>query len=179
MSPILATSLLRTSLFERFVIIGKQEEKTMTRLDYGSMSVSWQDYKNGKLAEETSEPVPEGTEYEDILSAFYNFRLGVYGPASTGRSFQVKTIPEKGQSVIDVNIPGEEEAEDMKRLFGLHYDERLIYVKVRVPKEIFKSKNGEVYIWVDDRIAPVKGIVKDYVGFGDVRSSLQGWRTDT
>jgi len=112
-------------------------------------------------------------EYEDILSAFYNFRIGAYGPIKRGRAFKVRTIPEKGKSTIDVDIPDREGAAKSKWLFGRHFDEDLLLVKVRVPKEIFRSKTGEVSILIDDRIVPLQGIVQDYIGFGDVKGILK------
>jgi hypothetical protein len=166
---------LRAYFFERFVIIRKREEKTLTWLDYGERSMTEKDYKNGEMQKERVDPIPDGIEYEDILSAYYNFRLGVFGPAERGRKFQVNTIPEKGESVIDINITSEEEAEQSRKLFGHGHNDALRHIKVRVPKVIFRSKKGEVDIWVDGRIRPVKGIVKDYIGFGDIRSTLSGW----
>jgi len=166
---------LRTHLFERFVTIRKSEEKTLNWIDYKQRSLAWKDYKEGQLVVERVDSIPEGLEYEDILSAYYNFRLGVFGPAEEGRKFQVNTIPEKGESVIGVNISSEEAAEESRRLFGRGYNETFRHIKVRVPKSIFRSKRGEVDVWIDGRMRPVKGIVKDYVGFGDIRSALSGW----
>ncbi len=163
----------RVSLFERHVIIKDREEKTFNYLDYEKGVYSWKDYKGGRLVEDKSEPIPEGQEYEDILSAFYNFRLGLYGPIQKGRDFQVRTMPEKGRSTIDVSIAGDEEAKKGRRFFGDSFDDRLVYVKVKVPKEIFNSKTGEVSILIDDKILPIHGIVEDYVGFGDVVGVLK------
>jgi len=166
---------LRTYLFERYVTIRNREEKTLNWIDYRQRSLAWKDYKNGALAEERVESIPEGIEYEDILSAYYNFRLGLFGPAERGRKFQVNTIPEKGESLIGVSISSEEEAEQSRKLFGSGHDEALMHIKVRVPRSIFRSKRGEVDIWIDGRMRPVKGIVRDYIGFGDIRSALSGW----
>lgn len=166
---------LRTQLFERFVTIRKSEEKTLNWIDYKKRSLECKDYKKGELIVERVDPIPEGVEYEDILSAYYNFRLGVFGPAEEGRKFQVNTIPEKGESVIGVNISSEEESAQSRKLFGSAYNEALMHIKVRVPKSIFRSKRGEVDVWVNGRIRPVKGIVKDYIGFGDIRSTISGW----
>lgn len=166
---------LRTHLFERFVTIRKREEKTLNWLNYVEGARKEKDYKNGEMKREEVFLIPEGIEYEDILSAYYNFRVGFFGPAERGRKFQVNTIPEKGETVININITSKEEAEQNRKLFGNGYDDALMHIKVRVPKVIFRSKKGEVDIWVDDRIRPVKGIVRDYIGFGDIRSTLLGW----
>lgn len=161
------------SLFERYVIIGKRVEKTFTWLDYDSRVIGWKDYKNGKVVEDKSEPIPDKVEYDDILSAFYNFRMGVYGPIERGRNFRIRTMPEKGKSSIDVNITTREEAIKKRRLFGDAFDSDLFHLSVRVPKEIFKSRTGEVSILFDEEILPIQGVVRDYIGFGDVRGVLR------
>ena len=167
------TKKFRVDLFERHVIIGKREEKTYTWLDYDRHMMSWEDYKRGALRENKSEPIPNGVEYECILSAFYNFRMGVFGPVKRGRNFSIRTIPEKGKSTIDVSITTREEALRKRRLFGKAFDPRLFCLSVRVPKEIFRSKTGEVSILFDEELLPVVGVVKDYIGFGDVKGMLK------
>ncbi len=164
---------LRSDLFERSVIIKDKEDKTITYLDYSTHLMSWKDYKKGELKEEKSEPIPEDIEYEDIISAFANFRMGVFGEIKRGRKFEIYTIPEKGQSVIKLHITSREETIKDKGLYGKDFNEDLIYLKIKVPKEIFKSKTGEVSVWLDRKIIPLKGVVKDYIGFGDIKAVLR------
>lgn len=163
----------RVTQFERYVTIQKKEEKTITYLDYDTGIISWVDYKNGELVEEKAEPMPDTFDYEDVLSAFYNFRMGVFGPIQRNRSFKVQTIPEKGVSTIDVNIANVEASNKSKRLFGDGFNKNLFHVRVKVPKKIFSSKRGEVDIWLDEEIIPLRGVVKDYIGFGDIRGTLK------
>lgn len=162
----------RAYRFERYVTIKNREEKTITNLDYRTRTISWKDYKSGALMEEKSDPMPGSVDCEDVLSALYNFRMGVFGPIVRDRSLQIKTIPEKGASTIDVKIASLEEAYRSKGMFGEGFNENMFHIKLKVPKEIFGSKRGDVDIWVDDQIIPVQGIVKDYIGFGDIRGTL-------
>lgn len=164
---------LRSRVFERNVVIGDKTERTITYQDYDRRLMEWEDYKGGKLKERKSQEIPEGMEYEDILSAFLNFRLGVYGPIQRERKFSINTIPEKGQAIIDVHILSSEAALKLKSVFGKDYSEGLMAVKVKVPKEIFKSKTGEVAILMDDRILPIIGVVENYIGFGDIHAVLR------
>lgn len=164
---------LQVNRFERYAIIRKREEKTITDLDYDTRLMNWEEYKKGRLIEEKSEPIPEGAEYEDILSAFYNFRMGVFGPIEKNRKFEVNTIPEKGVSTISVKICGEEDAPLARKLFGSFFSDDLVHVKVKVPKDIFKSKKGEVSMLLNDKIIPLQGVVKDYIGFGDIKGTLK------
>ncbi len=162
----------RSTFFERYVTEGRKSEKTLSRLDYETRQVISTFFKNGEQVKETVEPIPLGVEYEDILSALYNVRIGYYGPLKAGRSFQLMTIPREGQSVIDVEIATPEEAKRRRFLFGRSASDTFLNANVRVPKEIFESKTGEVALLFDDSILPVHGIVKDYIGFGDVRATL-------
>ena len=163
----------RVTQFERYVTIKKKEEKTITYLDYDAGIISWVDYKYGKLIEEKAEAMPDAFDYEDVLSAFYNFRMGVFGPIRRDRSFQVQTLPEKGVTTIDVNIANAEASNRSKRMFGEGFNKKMFHVKVKVPKEIFSSKRGEVDIWLDEKVIPLKGVVKDYIGFGDIKGTLK------
>lgn len=167
-----AENRVRTSVFERTVVIGKRKEETFTYLDYDKKMMEWKDYKKGRLVETKSEAIPDGIEYECILSAFYNFRLGFFGPIEKGRQFAVKTIPEKGRSTIDVDITSDKEALKKRRLFGKYFSKSFYNVNVKVPKDIFKSRSGEVSMLIDEEIVPVHGVVKDYIGFGDIKGRL-------
>ena len=162
----------KISLFERYVTVGSREEKTLTRLDYGAGRMTSTFFKGGEQVEERVEAIPHDVEYEDILSALYNVRIGRYGPLVAGRSFKVLTIPREGKSVIDVEIATPEEAKRRRFLFGSSSSDAFLNARVRVPKEIFESKTGEVALLFDDSILPVHGIVKDYIGFGDIRGTL-------
>lgn len=164
----------RARRFERYVTIKEKQEKTITDLNYETRTMSWKDYKNGILKEDKSEPMPGEYDYEDVLSAFYNFRMGVFGPIKRGREFSVNTIPEKGMSTIEVKIGSLAESYRSKRLFGDGFRKEMFHIKVTVPKEVFRSKHGEVDIWVDEQIIPIRGVVKDYIGFGDIRGTLKG-----
>ncbi|MBE9502812.1 MAG: DUF3108 domain-containing protein [Proteobacteria bacterium] len=163
----------RARRFERYVTIKEKQEKTITDLDYKTRTMNWKDYKDGILKEDKSEPMSGEHDHEDVLSAFYNFRMGVFGPIKRDREFKVNTIPEKGVSTIDVKIGSLAEAYGSKRLFGKGFKKEMFHIKVRVPKEIFKSRHGVVDIWVDEQIIPIRGVVKDYIGFGDIRGTLK------
>ena len=48
--------------------------------------------------------IPEGVNYDDILSAFYNFRNSAYGKLEKGSTYTISTIPKKGHKTISVEI---------------------------------------------------------------------------
>jgi hypothetical protein len=118
------------------------------------------------------EPIPEGVDYEDILSAYYNARIGHYGPLEAGRHFQIRTIPSEGESVIDVEFASIHETLRWRRKLMGDSEERFTAAKIRVPRKIFESKTGEVSALFNEALIPVQGVVKDYIGFGDMKCSL-------
>ena len=163
---------LRVHFFERHVTIGKKVEKTLTRLDNDKGIIHATFFEKGELVRVEDEPIPDGVEYEDILSAFYNARIGYYGPLEARRHFQIRTIPSEGESVIDVEFSSRDETMRWRRKLMGNSEERFIAAKIRVPRKIFESKTGEVSALFNEALIPVQGVVKDYIGFGDMKCSL-------
>lgn len=164
---------MRVDFFERYVKIGGSQEKTLTWTDYDKLILRRKDYKRGMLFENVEEAIPEGVVYEDILSAFYNVRIGYYGPIRRGRQFTVRSLPSDGVSTIEVNFTTREESIKNRDLFGDKFDEHMLSANVKVPRDLFKSKTGEISMLFDDAIVPVYGVVKDYIGFGDIMGMLK------
>ena len=71
---------LRAKTFIRRVVEGDREERTEHRFDYRKRTHSWIEYLNGQAGQGESEDIPQGVHFDDVLTAFYNFRNGVYGP---------------------------------------------------------------------------------------------------
>ena len=163
---------LMVKLFERHVTIGKRIEKTLTRLDNEEGHINARFFKKGKLVKVVDEPIPDGVVYEDILSAFYNVRLGNYGPLDPGRHFEIRTIPSEGESLIKVDIASRDESLRWRRKLKRAPGETIIAATVRLPRKLFESKKGEVTALFNEAIIPVQGVVKDYIGFGDMKCTL-------
>lgn len=163
---------LMVKLFERHVTIGKRVEKTLTRLDNEAHHMNARFFKKGKLVKVVDEPIPDGVIYEDIMSAFYNVRLGNYGPLDPGRHFEIRTIPSEGESLIKVEVATEDEALKWRRKLKIDPGEKVIPATVRLPRKLFESKKGEVTAIFNEAIIPLYGVVKDYIGFGDMRCTL-------
>ncbi len=162
---------LRSRMFERHAIIKKNDEKVITYLDHDNHLMSWKEFKSGVLVKTGSEPIPENTVYYDVLSAFYNFRNGFYGDMEKGSEYVITTIPQKGESEITIRIATDEEEKKERKDRENRKGESLVVVKV--PKEIFESKTGEVKIWLSESLIPIEATVKDYIGFGDVTGYLK------
>ena len=111
--------------------------------------------------------IPGGKHPVDILTAFYNLRLGVYGPLQRGTRILIPTYSGKGFIDFEVNVLTREEqaSQDYFPDYGL-------LIQVNVDPEIFDTNSGSLYVWFDELGVPGRGIVEDMIGLGDVRGYL-------
>lgn len=162
---------VQTTKFEREVVNGDEKERTDHFLDYKSQTHFWLLFKGGGLKEQHRDPIAEGVFYDDILAFFYNFRNGVYGDLKKGQTYKTDTLPEKSMKIIDLYINTEKEEEqvriDENRPRG---DEMLL--KVLVPKDVFKTEDGELIFWASTNYIPLETTIKDYILFGDLHGRL-------
>lgn len=161
--------------FEEDVVIGHKVRKKITLFDYGAGKLIKRRMNRKGIFIQTEESIPPGVVYDDFLTAFYNFRRGVYGKVERGKRYRVITIPKKGVSTIDVEIAMREE--EMRRLHGEgNRGRREYYVTIFLDKEITKSRTGKVEGWVSKNLVPIEGTIEDVVLFGDVHGVLIGER---
>gem|GEM_PF-1006888 len=162
-------SRLRSKEFYRMVDDGSTLEKSEHFLDYNQRKHSWKKTRNGETFENKSEEIPVGTNFDDILTAFYNFRNSVYGKLERGQSFEIPTLPEKGHKTLTVQIRSEEEEKSARMLENRPFADELL-LRVKIPKEIFKTENGEIFFWASKHFVPLETTVKDYILFGDLHA---------
>jgi len=161
--------------FEEDVVIGDKVRKKITLFDYGAGKLIKRRMNRRGVFVKSEERIPSGVVYDDFLTAFYNFRRGVYGKIQRGRRYRVITIPKKGVSTIDVEIATREE--EMRRRHGEGDEERgEYYVTIFLDKEITRSRTGKVEGWVSKNFVPIEGTMEDVVLFGDVHGVLIGER---
>ena len=162
---------VRSTDFERQVIIGDIEEKTLHYMDYNTRVHSWIAFRNGEVIELEEQDIPEGIILDDILTAFYNMRNSVYGEIKKGRTYQFYTLPEKGHDKIFVEILNEAKKEQFRIEAGRDKAEEFL-IDVIVPKEIFKTKEGKLRFWTSKHYIPLSTTVKDYFLFGDLHAKF-------
>lgn len=178
---------LQPYLFEKKIVYRRVEEKVTTTLDYENRIMSWHKTEIGEIIDEDDEeeepilmllsedkenPIPLSIVYYDILSVLYNFRTSYYGEIQKGKDFLIHTIPEKNESEIHIHVGTREEELKFKKEEHIE-DSEGYFLIIKIPKEIFKTKRGEMLIWGDKNLLPLKVIVRDYIGFGDVRGTLR------
>lgn len=162
---------VRTTKFEREVIVGDDVERTVHFLDYRSRRHHWFRYSNAILKEQDSEPIPENVFFDDILAAFYNFRNGVYGKLIKGQNYTISTIPEKSMINILAYINTDQEAAKFQKEEDNEMGGNLL-LKVVIPKDVFKTKNGELIFWTSNHFIPLETTVKNYILLGHLRAQF-------
>jgi hypothetical protein len=163
---------VRAVKFMRKVIEGGKIEKSEHFFDYAAREHRWMHYDNEEMTESNKEKIPAGVNFDDVLTAFYNFRNSVYGSVKKGNRYTVNTIPEKGNDEILVHVRGIEE-ENKVRTEQERKPNDEILIDLIVPKNIFKSKSGRLRFWSSKHLIPVESKVKDYILLGDLHAVLK------
>lgn len=172
--------------YTKLVHRGPNVERTAVSIDHENGRVSWKIYFNDVLENHGVEPFPPGVRYEDLLSAFLNFRIGVYGPLVGGRKMTVLTLPDFADLAKNKNKRKEE---DPFQKFEIHIvdeateaayrkrygrtGEKGFLALVKIPKNLFGQKTGEVRIWFDKNVIPVDATIEDAILFGDIHGVLR------
>jgi len=103
----------------------------------------------------------------DFLAGFYNFRAGAFGPLKVGAQFRIPTFARGQESEIKVRVLTTAEARSAK------LPSNGLAIRVNMDPEVFDTGDGTVYVWFDPQGRPARVIVKNVVGFGDVRGTLR------
>lgn len=172
--------------YTKLVYRGPNLDKTSITINHEKRVVNWEFYSNGELEGRGTEPIPKDVNYEDLLSAFFNFRNGVYGPLERGRQMTVITLPDFESKVRNGNNPKKDEpyqkflirivdakTEATYRARYNRLGEKGLLALVKVPKNLFGQETGEIRIWFDEDIIPVSATVEDAIYFGDVQGELR------
>ncbi len=162
----------RSLEYDSRVLKGSGEERrdrgSRLIFDYTARQARYIKIKEGKEYKEELLELPEKGEYFDILTAFYNFRAGLFGPVERNRRYVIPTFSKKGASEIVVETLSEK-AQAARSFFP----KGGLLCRVKVDPEVFDTGSGGVYVWFDEFGRPAKGEVENVVGMGDVRGSLR------
>ena len=163
---------VRPNQFTRQVIVGDKIEKSLHMFDYSTRKHWWFEYVNDEVVETGKEDIPKEHDFDDVLTVFYNFRNGAYGPLQKGSRYTVKTIPEKGEDTIHIEILGGKEEDEYKNLKGKNSSKELV-IDIIVPRKVFVTKSGKLRFWSSQHYIPVESTVKDYILLGDLHVRLR------
>lgn len=170
-----AAGRLRSLFHESQVIKGQgRGRKARTKrytFDYEKNEVLYQRAREGRFYKEEVYRLRAGTEDlppADILTAFYNFRAGFFGPVQPGGEYVIPAFDKEGASRIQVEILLPEERKDQP-----FFPDHGLLGRISVDEEVFDTGGGNVYVWFDEQGRPLRGIVENVLGIGDVRGTLR------
>jgi len=162
---------LRALFYESRIIKGKgKKRKDRTNayfFDHEKNEVIHRRGKDGVFYKE--EVIPMGSEApNDVLTAFYNFRLERFGPIVPGASYAIPTYSLDGSPTIRVEVLTDEQRKDYP-----FFPEGGTLCRGLPSPEIFDTGGGWVYVWFDDTGRPARGIVENVIGLGDAKGTLR------
>lgn len=150
---------------------GKARREKISRYSYDAenLQVRYQKSKNGRVyAEQLLELEPDRPVF-DILSALYNLRLGLYGQVGKEQIIIPTFRTEGYQEIVVEPLIGVDQRD---RQF---LSEIPLLCRILVDPEVFGTKGRDILAGFDANGQPIKGIIKNVIGLGDVRGTL---RTD-
>lgn len=163
---------LRSISHESHIIKRKGDEiKDRTSLygfDYRKHQVRYRRARDGNFYKDVLLPMAEGDSPNDILTAFYNFRAGFFGPLKEGMRYVIPTFDRNGteEIVVEVLSPRNRPKDDFLPRKGL-------LCRVTLDQEVFDTGGGLVYVWFDIYDRPARGVVENVIGLGNVRGRLR------
>ncbi|MGB9700364.1 MAG: DUF3108 domain-containing protein [Thermodesulfobacteriota bacterium] len=152
--------------FEEEIISWGRVRTKKTIYDYNQRKITiFRETLENKSVQEKE--IPAGFLYDDPVTAFYNFRHGVYGRVEQGKEFILRTIPEKGEEVILIRVATAEETE-ARRAEEKSKEKKDFLVHIILNREMWGKKKVEIEIWFDKRLTPISGMVKDLPFLGNI-----------
>ena len=162
---------LRSLYHKQGIFTWERADISESWMDYKKMKQRWRATKKGEVIEEDSRDIPAGETFEDVLSAFYNFRSGVFGEIVKGKRYRITSIPTKGITHFDARVATNGERKDLKGKGERDFESDYM-ITVDIPPEIFDSKTGDGKIWFNGNMIPVAGLIEDIKGLGAILGNL-------
>ncbi len=162
---------LRSLSFEEQVRIGQESRRSTHTFDHKNRKWIERNIRVSGATSTIEHDIPDGGDYNDFLTASYNFRYGVYGAAERGKTYRIPVFPKKDVTFYELKILSKA-AEDRLRERG-SVDKLSEYaIELAMDPEVLRSKKGLIKGWLSKELYPVEGVMEDVFLFGDVRGTL-------
>ena len=154
---------LRPRLFRETFLQNKMEYKREITFDYEKGSFTCiRTYPQGK-PRVTQGALPEN-DFEDLLTLFYNVRMGCYGPLPQGGTLKVPVIMKEQPSFITLDFPAQG-TKDRKRGFN---------AALTMDRNLTHARSRRVLVRLGDDAVAESALVIDAYFFGDLGVRLTG-----
>jgi hypothetical protein len=135
--------------------------------DYQAGTIRYERIKNGKVHEDEWFDLNPAEPVYDVVSAFYNLRLGYFGIPGTDKIL-IPTFHHRGEQEIVV-----EPVEKMRSAENLFFGDGGRLCRVLMDPAIFDTHSRDVLLSFDEQMRLDKGIIKRVIGLGDLRGVLR------
>ena len=117
----------------------------------------------------------QGRPLDDPLSAFLNWRAGVYGPLKPGQTFLIDNLARKDPLALRLRVATEEEARSKRP--GSQSDQWAFLLQADLDRELAESLRGSLEGWLDTQWVPLYARANNVRLVGEVWARLSGrWR---
>ena len=131
-------------------------------------------YKEGKLDKRKDEFLKFYAK-DDILSLFFNIKRFVNFKKSGKKIYNFYAVGgRRGDGLVNIELPTGETLKKVKDIL----EEDGIYLIVTIYQKIFASKEGKLYIVLNDEGIAKKAVLKDVIMFGDITGKLKKLRIE-
>jgi len=162
---------LRSLSFEEYVKVGKKVRKHIHTFDHEKRTWIHRTIRSSGATSDVEHPIPSGAEYNDFLTAAYNFRYGVYGSIERGKTYTIPTFPRKERSSYELKIAPKNVEDEVRKSNNIMAESEYL-IQIWLDPDIVNSPEGAIEGWLSKEIYPVEGTIKDVFLFGDVHGHL-------
>jgi len=145
----------------------RREKITKYTFDYPAGQVRYQKIKNGHTYTDKWFTIEKNKPLLDILSAFYNLRLGFYGQPGDD-TILIPTFHRKGAQDIVIEPVPKLSRKDKKFFQGVSSIYRIL-----VDPSVFGTNGRDTLASFDSEMRPDRVIIKGVIGLGDLRIKPQ------
>jgi len=153
-------------LFQEVLRQGERERKKTIEFDYIKkvLIVTYEGTERKKKVIKKRLPKDD---VDDLLSAFYNLRLGYFGEIKQGKHFSMKVWVRESPSNITMFFPERYEKVDSKSCYGKYF------AMLSMDKSITNIASKKMIGWLAEDLTPLCGTVEDAYLFGDLKVRLK------
>jgi len=161
-----STGRLQPLLFQEVFRKGEQERIKTVEFNYEKKILIVTYEGNGREKKVIKKRLPKDA-VDDLLSAFYNLRLGYFGEIKQGKIFSMKVWVRETPSRITISLPERFEKADGKSCGGKYF------AMLSMDKSITNIASKKLMGWLAEDFSPLCGTVADAYLFGDLKVRLK------
>ncbi len=152
---------------ESFIKGDAKRTKTIHyQYDQGTYTVIREGY-GGKPLRKTRKV--EGEAVDDILTAFYNLRLGCFGVVQPECRLTIPVLVNEKKAYISLVFDGKKAPRRPAAAY---------YAEASMSRHISEVRSKRISGWFTDRLVPLKGVIKNAYYFGDIVLRLSDGKKD-